>query len=202
MGVGRGAELVRLERYVAGLAGGLDAHPWAQAKGSLVRNALEGQPIEELIPRLPPPLRGLVEEPPIGSEWIPEAHFGALLLAIADLRGMTDDDLCAWTRARNRALFESPAYRLLMHVLSPAAMVRFAGRRWENWHRGTRLDVLGTSDDGVRAELIFPPGLFDPILLRVYAEAFAAALEVSNAAFPVVTVEASGPESARFLARW
>jgi hypothetical protein len=89
-----------------------------------------------------------------------------------------------------------------MHVMSPGAMVRFAGRRWENWHRGTRLDVEGVTDEGVRLELVFPPGLYDALLLRTYGEAFAAALELANAAFPLVTLVESGPESARYLARW
>jgi hypothetical protein len=197
-----GAGLARLERYLAGLPGGLDAHPEAQAKGSLVRSALEGQPVAELIAGLPGPLQRLATDPPIGSEWVPEAHFGALLLALADRRGLTDDEVCAWARARNRALFESPAYRILMTVMSPAALVRFAGRRWENWHRGTRLDVEGAADEGVRLELVYPAGLFDALLLRVYGEAFAAALELSNAAFPDVAVEVIAPGSARYLVRW
>jgi len=197
-----GAGLARLERYLAGLPGGLDAHPEAQAKGSLVRSALEGQPVAELVPGLPGPLQRLATDPPIGSEWVPEAHFGALLLALGDRRGMTDDEVCAWARARNRALFESPAYRILMTVMSPAALVRFAGRRWENWHRGTRLDVEGAADEGVRLELVYPAGLFDALLLRVYGEAFAAALELSNAAVPVVAVEVIAPGSARYLVRW
>ncbi len=199
---GTGTELARLERYLAELPGGLDAYPDAQAKGSVVRSVLEGQPVAELTARVPPALGRLVEDPPITSDWVPEAHLGALLHAIADVRGMSDDEVCAWTRAQNRALFESPAYRILMEVMSPAALIRFAGRRWENWHRGTRLEVEGASDDGVRATLTFPPGLFDPFLLRVFGQAFVAALELSNAGSPSVTVEASGPDSARYLARW
>jgi hypothetical protein len=195
-------DLGRLERYLAGLPGGLDAHPAVQAKGSVVRNVLQGQPVAELAARVPEPLRRLVLDPPIGSEWVPEAHLAALVHAIADLGGMSDDDVCLWARARNRALFETPAYRILMTVMSPAALVRFAGGRWENWHRGTRLEVEGVSDDGVRATLTFPPHLFDPLMLVVFGQAFVAALELSNAAVPTVTVEESGPESARYVARW
>ncbi len=193
---------MRLERYLAGLPGGLDAYRAAQAKGSVVRSVLEGQPVEALAAAVPPVLQRLVLEPPVTSDWVPEAHLGALLHAIADVRGMTDDEVCAWTRAQNRALFESPAYRILMAVMSPASLVRFAGKRWANWHRGTRLEVEGATDDGVRVTLEFPPGLFDLFLLRVFGQAFVAALELSHAASPLVTVESSGPESARYLARW
>jgi hypothetical protein len=89
-----------------------------------------------------------------------------------------------------------------MAVMSPGAMVRFASRRWENWHRGTSLEVEGVADEGVRLALAFPAGLFDPLMQRMYAEAFTAALELSNAAFPAVTLVESGPERARYLARW
>jgi hypothetical protein len=202
MSAASGTGLERLERWVARLVGGLDAYPAAQAKGSLVRSALEGQPIAKLLLRLPRPLRALAAEPPVGSEWVPEAHFDGLLLAIADVRGMTDDELCAWVRARNRALFESPAYRILMGVMSPAALVRFAGGRWASWHRGTQLEIEGIEDDRVRATLTFPRGLFDALLLRVFGEAFVAALQLASAALPVVTIEEAGPESARYLVRW
>ncbi len=194
--------LARLDRWLAGVPGGLAAYPDVQAKGSILRSVLAGQPTRELAARLPPELQRLVLDPPVGSEWVPEVHFAAVLLGVTDVAGMTEDEVLAWARAHNRALFESPAYRILMAVMSPASLVRFAGKRWENWHRGTRLDVAGVSDDGVRATLAFPPGLYDALLLRVFGQAFVAALELSNAAFPTVVVEEAGPESARYLARW
>lgn len=202
MGAASGTGLERLERWLAGVPGGLEAYPEAQAKGSLVRSALEGQPIPELLARLPQPLRTMVAEPPVGSEWVPEAHLDGLLLAIADARGMTDDELYAWIRAQNRALFESPAYRILMAVMSPGALVRFAGGRWANWHRGTTLEIEGVADDGVRGTLTFPRGLFDARLLRIFGEAFVAALQLASAVSPVVKVVEAGPESARYLVRW
>jgi hypothetical protein len=194
--------LPRLERYVAGLPGGLDAHPGALAKGALVRNLLEDVQLPALLPVLPEPLRRLAAEPPVGSEWIPEAHFAALVLAVADARGLTDAQLLAWTRERNLRLFQSPAYRILMAVAGPAQLLRFAGARWANWHRGTTLEVDGIADDGVRASVRFPHGLFDRALLEVYAEAFTAALELANAAEPRVAVTAQEPGLARFHASW
>ena len=103
--------------------------------------------------------------------------FDALVLAVADARGLTAAQLLAWTRARNLRLFRSPAYRILMAVVGPAQLLRFAGARWANWHRGTTLEVDGIADDGVRASVRFPRGLFDRTLLEVYAQAFAAALD-------------------------
>jgi hypothetical protein len=192
----------RLERYVAGVPGGLDGYPAALAKGALVRNLLEEEPVAELLPALPEPLRSLAADQPIGSEWIPEVRFDALLLAVADARGLTDEQLLAWTRARNRRLFSSPAYRILMAVAAPAQLLRFAGARWGNWHRGTTLEVDGIADDGVRFSLAYPRGLLDGTMLRVYGEAFAAALELANARDVEVVVTAEDPGLARYRASW
>jgi hypothetical protein len=196
------AELPRLDAYLSGLAGRLDAHPECVAKGALVRNLLDAQPAEGLLRSLPSPLVRLVTDPPIGSDWVPEAHLVALYLAVADVRGLRDEDFLAFARERNRVLFRSPAYRFLMEVLSPATLLRFAGPRWSNFHRGTTLDVDGVSDDGVRFTLRFPPKLIPPLMIRVYAQAFLAALELARARFPDVRVEAEAESSARFLAVW
>jgi hypothetical protein len=192
----------RLERYLSGLPGGYDSYPECVAKGALVRNLLEREVVSQLLPALPEPLRRLAAEPPMGSEWIPEVHFDALLLAVADAGGRDDADLLVWTRNRNRTLFRSPAYRILMAVASPAQLLRFAGARWGNWHRGTTLEVEGIGDDGVVCALRHPPGLFDRNLVRVYGEAFIAALELANARAPKVEVLSEEPRVARYRASW
>jgi hypothetical protein len=189
------------ERYVSGLPGGLGAHPTAQAKGSVVRGLLE-ELTPELVRALPAALHPLALAPPLDSDWIPETHFCALVHAIAERRRLGGSELLAWFRARNRALFSSPLYRLLMEVATPEAMLRHAGKRWGIFHRGSTLELDGYADDGVRVTLKFPPGLFDATMLGVFGEAFAAALEAARAKGPVVKVEASGPSFARYLARW
>lgn len=196
------ADLPRVDAYLAGLPGGLDAHPACVAKGALVRNLLDGQPVDELARRLPSPLGRLALDQPIGSDWVPEAHLTALYLALADVRGLRDEDLLAFARERNRLLFRSPAYRFLMEVVSPATLIRFGAQRWGNFHRGTTLDLDGVSDDGVRFSLRFPERLLPPLMLRVYAQAFVAALELARARFPDVRVEEEDARSARFLAMW
>lgn len=192
----------RLERYLASLPGGLDAFPAAQAKGSLVRTVLAGQPVAALLPRLPAPVRHLAAEPPVSNEWVPEAHLCALIHAITDLHGHAEEDVLRWVREGNRALFSSPAYRILMLVVSPAAMLKHADKRWGNWHRGSALELLGFADDGARLRLTFPPGLFDDAVLRYYAAAFATALEVARAERPSVLLEEHGAGVARYRARW
>lgn len=198
----KGTALPRLERYVADLPGGLDAHPAAQAKGSLVRSVLAGQRVDELLPLLPAALRRLAADPPMAGEWVPEVHFGALFHAVADARGLSEKAVCAWSRAQNRALFRSPIYRILMAAISPGSMLRFAGRRWGAFHRGTELEVDGIADDGVRLALSFPARLFDRLLVVAYAEGFAAALEMAGARSPEVLLEELTDTSARYAARW
>ena len=188
-------------RYVAGLPGGLEAHPGAQAKGSLVRAFLEGQP-PEVRRRFPAALQALVREPPIDSDWIPEALFCAFFHALCEALGLGPAERTAWIRARNRGLFSGPLYRLLMTVVSPERSLREAARRWGVFHRGSTLEFEGFSDDGARVVLRFQVGVFDAFMLEALAEAFAAALESARAKDPVVELEATGPGFARYVARW
>ena len=53
-----------------------------------------------------------------------------------------------------------------------------------------------------RVTLGFPRGLFDATLVRVYAEAFTAALELANARKPRVDLLAEEPGVARYRASW
>lgn len=195
--------LPRLAAYLAGLPGGLAAHPGCLAKGALVRNVVEDRP--ELVKRageLPRELGLLFEEPPLAGEWIPEAHFVALFHAVNDFLELDDAAALARSRLRNRSLFESPTYRILMAVISPASLLRFAGTRWDNFHRGTQLEMGGASDDGVRVVLRFPAGLFDRLMLLAFGEAFAAALELSGARAPEVRLERVEAGSGHYRGTW
>ena len=66
------------------MPGGLGAYPECQAKGALVRNLLDSVAVPDVLPHLPAELRALAADPPVGSEWVPEVSFGALLLAISE----------------------------------------------------------------------------------------------------------------------
>lgn len=191
-----------MERYLAGLPAGLDSFPQCLAKGSVLRSTLFQQPIEELARRLPESLRQLVIDPPVDSEWMSEVRFVAIRHAVIDVRAYSDAQVLAWARERNRALFRNPAYRILMAVSSPATLLRGASMRWSNWHRGTTLEIEGILDEGVRALLRFPPGLFDELMLSAFGEAFVAGLELARAATPASTVELVEPGVARYLVSW
>ncbi|HET6439169.1 MAG TPA: hypothetical protein VFG59_13965 [Anaeromyxobacter sp.] len=195
-------QLARLEAYLGSLPGGLNAFPECQAKGVLVRMLAAEEAYLGIAALLPPPFRAMVEEPPIGSEWMPEVHFEALMYALADAVGQDDATMLAHVRARDRRMFESPAYRILMVANGPAALLRGAQMRWANWHRGSTLEVEGIADDGVRVALRFPSGLFDGLQLRVFAESFLAALDASQARAPRVEILAADPGMARYRVAW
>lgn len=195
-----GDSSTRLGRYVAGLPDGLDSHPSCQAKGSVFRAMLDGAGLEAS--RLPPPLRGYLEEPPIPSEWLPEVHLAALLLGVADRLELGEAAFFAWARARNRALFEGPLYRALMALVPPARLARFAPMRWAAFHRGSTLELGRVDDDGLQARLCFPPALFDPVVLVAYRAAFAAALEASGAREVEVETEEILSTAALYRVRW
>ncbi len=189
------------ERYVASLPGGLDAYPAAQAKGTLVRSVLEDQP-DAVLAGLPPPLRRWVDDPPLDSDWVREAALCALVHAVAEARGWREHAIVEWARERNRELFSGPLYRLLMVVATPEALLRHAGMRWSNFHRGSTLTFQGFADDGARLGLAFPVGLFDPLILRMHGAVIGVALELAHARSPVVAIEEVGDGVARYCARW
>ncbi len=194
--------LVRTEEYLSALPGGLSAYPECQAKGILVRMLAAQEAYAAAAPELPRDLRTIVEEPPMGSEWIPEVHFQALLYAMADAVGQDDEALLAAVRPRDREMFGSPAYRILMATPSPGALLRGAELRWANWHRGSTLEVEGIADDGVRLALRFPRALFDGLQLRVVAESFLAALDLTGARSPRAEIFQAGPGFARYRIAW
>jgi hypothetical protein len=189
------------ERYVASLPGGLDAYPEAQAKGALVRSVLLDHPIE-VLRALPAPVRGWVTDPPLDNVWVSEARFCALIHAIAEARGWREQATLDWCRERDRDLLSGPLYRILMLAATPEAMLRHAPTRWAAFHRGSTLTFAGFADDGARASLAFPKGLFDPLLLKAFSGSFHVALDLAHARKPAVEIEASGDGFARFLARW
>jgi len=197
------AGLPRLASYLAALPGGLDAHPGCLAKGALVRNAFQDHlEVKARAAELPHALTRLLVDPPLAGEWIPEVHFVALFHALNDLLGLDDAAVLVRARSRNRTLFEGPTYRILMAVLSPMSLLRFAGKRWATFHRGSDLVVDGAVDEGVRVRVTFPAGLFDPLILSAFGTAFEAALELSGARAPRVRLDHVEPGIGHYLAVW
>ncbi len=195
-------QLARMDAYLAPLPGGLGAYPECQAKGVLVRMLAAEEAYAGVAAQLPAPLRRLLEDPPMASEWIPEVHCQALRYAVADAAGQEDDAILSGVRDRHRRMFELPAYRILMAASSPGSLLRGADQRWGTFHRGSMLEVEGISDDGVRLGLRFPRGLFDGLHLRIFAESFLAVLDLSAAAAPRAEILEARAGYARYRVAW
>jgi hypothetical protein len=191
-----------MEAYLAPLPGGLAAYPECQAKGILVRTLIADEAHAGAAAELPGPIRRLVEEPPMASEWIPEVQYLALAYALADAAGQEDDALLAGVRDRDRHMFELPAYKILMAASSPSSLMRAVDQRWGTFHRGSMLELEGIADDGVRLGLRFPRGLFDGFHLRWFAESFLASLDLSAAVAPRVEIMEARAGYARYKAAW
>jgi hypothetical protein len=193
-----GARWLRLTKYLAGLPQGLESHPGCTARRGLVEMVMSAAP------RPAGPEPALVTEllTPPTTPWIPEAVFGAGILAMADRAGWTEAELLAWHRSLNRHLFRGPIYRALMAFFSPMLLLQRGANRWATFHAGSTLTVDEDGPRGAVARLSFPARLFTELLLRVYAEAFAAALENARAGQVMVELSQVGETSAAFRARW
>ncbi len=188
----------RLLEYLASLPGGLQAYPECQARSGILHTFLEAAPA--MPDDLDPWVARLLRPPPRG--FMSEVALSAAFLAIADAAGMSEAQYCAWSHAANARLFDGLIYRALMSLFSPMVLLERAPSRWEAFHTGTRLSVKQDGPACGVGELSFPERLFTPLLLRGFAESFAAAFENARGRDVTVELGAHAPTSAVFVARW
>jgi len=194
----------RVVEYLSQVPRGIDAHPDCQIKGSAVRQfgdavlsslSLDGW-------ALPPPVELLFRNPPAHSQWVPEVHFSAYLLAIADMCGMSDERFLEWTAALDRAMFDKLVFKVLVAFASLDFLTQQGANRWAVVHRGTELTRVASTDLSVEWRLDFPERLWSPLLLTSHSKTFEAILLLSGAKAPRVQVGDGGSRSARYLATW
>jgi serine/threonine protein kinase len=158
----------RLSGYLGTLPRGLDSHPECRMHGGALRLALGRYPLPldiahhvELERSLDVLARADPEDP-----WLPEAASRTLLAAIYDLhireRAAWDEFWFATARSRFTRLFLgfTSGHR-------GASLAGTIARLWNDFHRGTRLEVE-LHDDRVHLHLTHPLGLLDDL---AYAEA-------------------------------
>jgi hypothetical protein len=196
------AGLPRLDTYLASLPAGLASYPECLAKGMIVRMMAADERLAAPAVALPAELRRLLEDLPMGSEWIPEVHAMALMYATGDAARISDEGIISLARGRDRRAFESPAYRVLMAVATPGLLIRNAAGRWANFHRGSSLEVEGIADDGVHVGIRFPRGLFDGLHLRCFGGAMECALELSSARAAHADIVEAVPGYVRYRVAW
>jgi hypothetical protein len=105
----------------------------------------------------------------------------AVSLTVADHYRFDDETYLRWVRDANRSYFHDIVVRVLMAFASPADLMARAGARWAAIHKGTTLTASMVGPRQARAEIVFPQGLFSPILLQHFRSVWQAVIEHANA---------------------
>lgn len=189
--------------YVARLPNGLDSHPDCQVKASLYRSALEGRPIPRAaIDALPPRLRTLVVNPAPVSAWIPEVQSLALLTAHLDACCSSLEDFERSCYLRQRRLFDSPLYRVVVKLATPNLLLRTAALRWGALHRGTTLVVERNERGVAHLNMEHPAQLWDEPTRLALTAGFRALLDLCGARNSTVEVTEASPTHMRLVGQW
>ncbi len=182
----------RVEAYLGSIPGGLDGHPEAQVKFSVVDGWLDGYDPLQLRGLLPAPVQAYVGHRVPVTRWIPEVHAHVVYLALRDQYFATDADFIAESFSRNRALFQRPIYRVLLRMLSAIRIGQGAALMHAQLHRGTSLDVSPT-DDRWTVTLRHPAHLIPELIGHCYGTSFRAVLEMKGATSIEVSTIVSTP---------
>jgi hypothetical protein len=202
---GRGAEVLalgptyrRVQDYLAGLPRGLSSYPECKARQGVMETIVSSAP--RFTAGAPPLVTDLLSSPL--TPWVPEVVLVAGILAMADRARWTDAELLEWHRSLNRHMFRGPVYRAVMAFFSPRFLLERGAGRWATFHAGSTLEVAAAGERGAVARLEFPPNLFNRLLLQVFGEALAAALENARAGKVVIQLNEATEKSGTYLASW
>lgn len=191
----------RVATYLEKLPAGAGSHPGCQAKAAMLRRALAEQPLTgDDLERLPPAIRPTVTCPPLDGEWVPDVHLAAVLMAIADARGWTDDAYLAWLRALNERMFRS-LFPAAMAPGSVDALTRSVPERWSLFHRGSGLALAASAPGRAVIRMTFPPWLFHGLTLRQFTPIWEVALGLA-ARDVRVSLEEERADGAAWAASW
>jgi Protein of unknown function (DUF2378) len=193
--------------YIASLPGGLSAHPQCLVKGSVVREFLATQFAAELRDSLPLVLRDYYEHRPVATSWVPEVHMHVFLHAAFDriFAGPSRGGEAAflhWVLESNRALLNSPLYRVLFFVVSTERLFMGFDKRWSAFRRGSSLHVRAMAPKDVRLWLRYPPGLYTDLTAKVRCTAFRAAADCAGAIDAKVQIEERRADETEYSIRW
>jgi hypothetical protein len=192
-------------RYLAGLPGGLDAYPQAQAKGAVLRMALDETRLKLAPETLPAPLAVHCATPPAVNAWIPEVHLNAWMLAVFDAHFAESGGTVAfeqWIRERNRRLLRTALYRILFAVVSPERLLIGIEKRWAAFRRGTEMHVVAHTSTSAELVHRHPKNLTSELSARGLQVALGAALEQAGAHDVALTVALTAPDETRFTGAW
>ena len=193
----------RMSAYLANQPQGLASHPECMAKGPLVRVNTRGINLTaEQAAQLPPEVAALYTRLPANRSWVPEVHAWAVLLASADLLGVSEGGFDAWAKQHNREFYANPVFRLVLSFTSPRLTLPMAATYWGVVHRGSTLRVTSGAEGSASLLLESSHQVFDAICARCLTQAFAVGMELSAAKDPFVRLENWTPTTSAWTARW
>ena len=122
--------------YLERLPGGCDSYPECVAKASFLCQSLKGKPV--LLPpgALPAPIDSLIRQPPPMSAWIPRRIFKRRCSSFATFistAAPAASPFRRWTHELALNLFNTPLYKALFFVISPARLLRGMKSRWHTF---------------------------------------------------------------------
>jgi len=160
--------------YLASLPHGLSSYPECTAVASMATFNKQGRKV--IIPGdwVPPIIADMLTRRLLDTEWVPEVHYHAMALAIADHHGLDAAGFRGFWYDVMRLMMASAPYGFLLRLLSSEQLVRVSATRWRKFHRGPfNLEVHG--DKGVpHIVLSYPPHLVNEALAFGYEGVFAA----------------------------
>jgi hypothetical protein len=194
-----------MARYLALLPGGLDAYPRAQAKGAILRMALEEERLKLPLETLPAQLAAHYTTPPTVNAWIPEVHLNAWMLAVFDAHFTAAGGTAVfeqWIFERNRKLFRTPLFRILFAVASPERILVGIEKRWAAFRRGSEMRLAGQTSTSAELSFHHPKHMASDLSARGLKMALRAALELAGAREVAMTYLLAAPDETRFTASW
>jgi hypothetical protein len=153
----------------------VDSYPGCQVKGSLLRRLVKSQMLQPHADALPEPVRAWFEAPPLVSAWVPEVHLFTLLHALRD-HVYDDAQLDDFVSAGIQRMISSPLYQIMFLVVTPKRLLHGIGRRWDQFHRGTSLEVGGDRGATIDAIVTHPANMYSPTIHHVTAASFRTAV--------------------------
>jgi hypothetical protein len=134
---------------------------------------------------------------------MPEVHFHAVMLALADMHFPGEDDAyVTWVCDLARRLYAKPFHRVLMFFTSPSRVLASMPALWSRFHRRTSCTCDALSGKMALCSLHYPPHLVNRIQARTFGSATIAALEAAGAKEISVSITEHGPERSVHSVTW
>ncbi|MCA9639966.1 MAG: hypothetical protein H6718_34895 [Polyangiaceae bacterium] len=184
----------RVKAYIDALPEGWDCCPTYHAKGALLLHCLEVKPLAESS-EMPSQLQRVLRQPPLASEWISEATYCAVNLAIADHYHLDETGFRQFYYDVMSRMATSRIYQLLFGFVTPDTLLGAAARYWGRFHQGVSLRAVPRGNDGILYTVTWPTGLVPELVAHGYAGVFERVAELSRRGKPrieIVQIGASG----------